>query len=189
MGLDELRKGVLDRAREEARAVAKEAEAEASAMLEKAREQRRELMEAARREARELVEAERSEAVANARLEAKRELAKAREELVASVERQVWKELLKARRGRRKYAKLLHSLIEGGRKALGGGGALVYVNAQDRKLVGELRDAKLAREHLQCSGGAVVTSEDGRVRIDNTLEALFAEKADRMRIEIQKAVL
>jgi len=209
MGLEELRKGVLEKAQEEARALAHEADAEAAGLMAKAEGQRKELLDAASREAKEMVEAERGEAIANAHLEAKRELAKAKEELVASVEEQIWKELLAVRKNKKEYAALLHKLIEKGRKALqdeSGGEVLAYLNSEDKKLVGELKasippkrnDApfpegkwgvKLAREAIECAGGAVVTSADGRVRIDNTLEAIFAEKRDAMRIEIQKAVL
>jgi len=189
VGLDELIKGVVDKAREEARAVAKDAEAEAGKMTEKARAQRKEIMDAARREAKEMAEAEHSEAVANARLEAKRERSKAREELVASVEKQVWKELLDARKSKTRYTALLHSLISKGVKALGTSDAVVYVNSQDHKLVGEVKGATVAREPIECAGGVVITSADGSVRVDSTFEALFAEKTDQARIEIQKAVL
>jgi V/A-type H+-transporting ATPase subunit E len=192
MGLEELRKGVLDKAQEEARAQARDADAEAAGLMAKAEAQRKELLDAASREAKEMVEAERGEAIANAHLEAKRELAKAKEELVASVEERVWKELLAVRKNKKEYAALLHKLIEKGRKALqeeSAGEVLAYLNADDKKLVLEIKGVKLARETIECAGGAVVTSADGRVRIDNTLEALFAEKRDAMRIEIQKAVL
>ena len=193
MGLEELRKGVLDKAQEEARALARETEAEAGALMQKAEAQRKELLDAAGHEAREMVESEKGEAIANANLEAKRELAKAREELVASVEEQAWKELLSVRKNKKEYAALLHKLIDKGRKALhdesAGGDVLAYVNAEDAKLVGELKGAKLAGDAIECAGGAVVTSADGRVRIDNTLEAIFAEKRDAMRIAIQKEIL
>ncbi len=132
---------------------------------------------------------ESAEAIANAHLEAKRELAKAKGELVDSVEKQVWAELLKVRKNKDAYAKLLHKLISTGAKALGSGDAIVYVRAEDRSLVGDLKDAKLARESVVCSGGAIITSADGRVRIDNTLEALLEEKRDAMRIEIRGALL
>src|SRR3989338_6980541 len=175
MGLEELRKGVLDKAQEEARALARETEAEAGALMQKAEAQRKELLEAAGHEAREMVESEKGEAIANANLEAKRELAKAREELVASVEEQAWKELLSVRKNKKEYAALLHKLIDKGRKALhdesAGGDVLAYVNAEDAKLVGELKGAKLAGDAIECAGGAVVTSADGRVRIDNTPSA------------------
>ena len=187
--MDELRKGLLDKARDEARAIAREAEGEASSLLRTANEHGNGILEAARLEAKELAKAERNEAIANAHLEAKRELAKAKGALVDSVERLVWAELLRASKGKVAYAKLLHKLIDGGRKALGGDEAIAHVRAEDRKLVGELKGVKLAREDIDCSGGAVVTSADGRVRIDNTFEALFEEKQDAMRIEIRNAVL
>ncbi|VVC04633.1 V-type ATP synthase subunit E [Candidatus Burarchaeum australiense] len=191
MGLDELRKGVLEKARDEARTVEKSADAEASSLVSKAEAQRKEILEAAKREAASLVQTERDEAVANAHLETKREMAKAREELVASIETDVWEELLKARKDKKAYAELLHSLIAKGRKLLADEGpeVVVYARAEDAKLLGELKGAKLAREPIECSGGVVITSADGRVRVDNTFEALFAEKRDELRIEIQHAVL
>jgi len=189
VGLDELRKGMLEKAREEARALAREAEAEASSLTNKAKEQRSEILANAKREAKELIDAERNEAIANAHLEAKRELAKAKGELVDSVEKKVWSELLKVRSKKSSYSKLLHKLIDQGKRMLEGGTPIVYVRAEDRKLLKDLKGARLADKSIDCSGGAIITSADGRVRIDNTLEALFEEKQDAMRIEIRNAVL
>lgn len=186
MGLDELREGILEKARQGARTVARDEHDEATRILSDAEAQRKKLLDGARAEASRISAEESREMVANARLEAKRELAKARDDLVAGVEADVKAEFFKAARGR-DYEKLLRKLVESARRDIGTD-VVVHAAKQDAKLLQGMKGVRVAEKPHECEGGALVVSEDGRVRIDATLEALFQERRDRVRQEISRAV-
>jgi len=61
---------------------------------------------------------------------------------------------------------------------------VVYVNSEDSKLAKKMKGVKLAGSAIECAGGAIVTTQDGRIRIDNTFEANFEERKDEMRKHI-----
>jgi vacuolar-type H+-ATPase subunit E/Vma4 len=187
MGLDELREGILDKAREKARDVSKAQDRELAKLLADAEAQRKQLLEKGRAEAKQLAAEERREAVANAHLEAKREMAKARDEYVVEVEAEVRDEFLKAGRGKQ-YPENLKKLVEKARKELGGE-VTVHLAKEDRKLLGEMKGVKVAEKPLEVEGGALIVSADGRVSMNATLEALFEERRDRVRQEINKTLL
>ena len=179
MGLEELREGILEKARADARRLESEAKAEAELVLSDARGQVKQILEKARGEAGQMVEAERSEAVANAHLENKREMAKARDELLSKAVKDVWHDFVKRAR-HSDYDKLLHKLVREGVKEVGGD-AVVITNKGDARLV---EGFNFSKQHGEFEGGAIITSEDGRIRVDSTLEALFAQAEDDVRVEL-----
>ena len=187
MGLDELREGILEKAREKAREVAKAQDREMSKILAEAEAHRKQLLEKGRAEAKQLAEEERHEAIANAHLEAKRERANARDEFVVDVEAEVRREFLREARGKH-YEEHLKKLVEKAHRELGGE-VVVHLAKEDRKLLGEMKGVRVAEKPLDAEGGALIVSADGRVSMNATLEALFEERRDRVRQEIQKALL
>jgi vacuolar-type H+-ATPase subunit E/Vma4 len=187
MGLDELREGILEKAREKARDVSKAQDRELAKLLADAEAQRKQLLEKGRAEAKQLSAEERREAVANAHLEAKREMAKARDEYVVNVEADVRSEFLKEARGKQ-YPENLRKLVEKARRELGGE-VTVHLAKEDRKLLGEMKGVHVAEKPLDVEGGALIVSADGRVSVNATLEALFEERRDRVRQEINKTLL
>ena len=67
---------------------------------------------------------------------------------------------------------MLIGLIEEGMKALGIKEALISVRKQDApiaKKYGKVRE-------IDCIGGAIIASPDGRMRIDSTFEALIEKR-------------
>lgn len=187
MGLDELREGILEKAREKEREVLKERDREVSKILAEAEAQRKQLLEKARAEAKQLAAEERHEAVANAHLEAKREMAKARDEYVVDVEAEVRREFFREARGKH-YEEHLKKLVEKARRELGGE-VIVHLAKADRKLLGEMKGVQVSEKPIECEGGAVIVSSEGRVSVNATLEALFEERRDRVRQEINRALL
>lgn len=181
--LDALREEILEKAKKESYEVLREADSEAKKILLNAKNEREQAVAKAREEAEKVIEREKSERLSAARLEAKMILAEAREEAIKAVEDEVWNKMEKLRKGR-DYAKLMEKWIREGANAIGGE-AIVYSNKGDaklvKKIVEEIRGASAASEPIDCAGGVLVTSKDGRVRADATFSALFEENEEFMR--------
>ncbi|MEM4389888.1 MAG: V-type ATP synthase subunit E family protein [Candidatus Micrarchaeia archaeon] len=187
MGLEELKQGILRKAEEEAQAIRRKAEAEAREIVSQAEKRREEAMEAARREANETLEREKRERLSTARLESRLILAAAREEMLSAVEEEIWKELA-AFRKKKEYAGFLERAIRAGVREIGEN-AVVFVCKDDhqlaKKIISEKKiPAALSPKPVDVLGGAIVASEDGRVRCD----ASFAALMNNAREEIRKLV-
>ena len=68
-----------------------------------------------------------------------------------------------------------------GVRELGTASATVYVRDEDRALVTGYKLAKLPSEY---SGGAILESPDGKVRVNKTLEDTFAQKKLQLKKQI-----
>ncbi|MEM3031052.1 MAG: V-type ATP synthase subunit E [Candidatus Micrarchaeia archaeon] len=176
MGLEELKQEILRKAEEEARAVRRKAEAEAREIISQAERKKEEAIDAARKEAAEALAREERERLSTARLESKLILAAAREEVLAAVEEEAWRELA-AFRKKKEYAGFLERAIRAGVKEIGGD-AVVFVSKEDyplaKKIIAEKKiPAALSPKPVDVLGGAVVASQDGRVRCDASFAAVM----------------
>lgn len=183
MPLEELREEIIEKAKKETYEVLKEADLEAKKILLDAKTKGEQEIENARQEATRVIERQKSERLSAARLEAKMILAEAKEESVKAVQEEAWNSLEKIRKGR-DYEKLLRELIQQATDAIDGI-AVIHANKQDlklaKKIVEETRTASVSNDAIDCAGGALVTSKDGRVRVDATFNALFEEHDEYMR--------
>ncbi|MBI5159262.1 hypothetical protein HY992_04030 [Candidatus Micrarchaeota archaeon] len=183
MPLEELREEILEKSKKETYEVLKEADLEAKKVLLDAKTRGEQEIENARQEATKVIERQKSERLSAARLEAKMILAEAKEESVKAVQEEAWNSLEKIRKGR-DYEKLLRELIQKATDAIDGI-AVIHANKQDlktaKKIVEEIRTATVSNDAIDCAGGALVTSKDGRVRVDATFEAMFQEHDEYMR--------
>ncbi len=152
---------VLSAAQAEARKIAKNSEHEAQKILEKAQH-------AGQAEGNE----QKAEMYAAARLRAKRIIAEAREKAVENVLAELRDEMYGFTKTK-EYSDLLVKLAKSGVKAIGPG-AVVKARKEDEK---NLRSAGLNMSPilLQCLGGVIVETADGRVRVNNTLESLLEQ--------------
>jgi len=185
MGLEELRMEILRRAHEEVRKVEAEASEEEGKILGEAGERRKQLLDRARRDAELAIESERGERIAAARLEAGRLVTGEKEAVIA-------RELAKVRRrfvslrGSRDYPKLLKRLVKNGIAEIGSG-AVVRVAKRDARLISELKGAQIG-EPGDFSGGAVVESVDGRIKVSSTLEDLFEAHSGEARKSLNSSI-
>ena len=184
MGLDKLKSEILEKSRSESQQLVHEAHAEAKRLLDDADERRQLDVVTAKKDAQEVVARERTERLSQARLQAKMLKADAVEELLGKVDDEVWKELGRLPKSK-EYPEYFEKLLLEGVKEIGEK-ALVHVCERDEALAKKVLakhdvGAKLAPKPLECMGGVLVTSPDGRVRADNTLEARFNELKDERR--------
>lgn len=179
MGIEELKKEILQRTEEELKKLESEEKEEERAVLSKANAKREDMLANAGKVAQGMVEGERKERLAAAKLKARRIITNAREEFVNSILAGAWNEFRQVRNDKG-YPKVLAKLIEEGVKEIGEG-AIVYVNADDRKIAKEIKGITLAEKPIICEGGALITSADGRVRVRATLEDIFGSKKEALR--------
>jgi V/A-type H+-transporting ATPase subunit E len=176
MGLEKIQQGILSGAEEQRRRMLEEeAKAQADAILAEAQEQRKRALEQAKREAGELVTRERNEKVAAARLRARRMLAEAREDALNEVMQRLRAELA-AYAKKRDYEKTLRRLAESAAKEIGGD-VVLHTNKHDERFL--LRDGM--GQSIECIGGVLVSSKDGRISINNTFDALLEERREELR--------
>ncbi len=180
MGLETLQKEILRDAKKEADGILAEAEQEKRKLLAEANQERERMLDAAREAIGKVIEAEKTERLTSARLNAKRLLGEAKSGLVDQAVDEVW-EAFKKFRNSAAYARELERLIKQGVEELGAE-AVIHLNALDQKSeAARKHKSRLAAEALKSLGGVVVSSKDGKVRVDYTLEQLFAEQREKIR--------
>jgi len=159
--------GVLDEKREEAR---KKAEGESESLIKAAEDQARSIIESS---------------IANSRIRMNWMILSEKEKIIERVFDEVKKKLREFTRTN-EYDKILESLIEEGAIAADGGELQVHLNSYDyerslaldrlsdnvEKATGVRTTLGKATDPAETIGGALIKSKDGKVAVDNTLEAL-----------------
>ncbi len=177
MSLDNLSKALMQEGKGEARKIISEAEKQASEGISKAKETAKEITSEARKKAGELVLAEENERISAAKLKAKRILSNATNKTIDSAMEKIWQEFVKLP-SKDGYEAMLKALITSAEKELGSG--VVHVNANDLRLAKKI-SRNVSDKPVAISGGAIVTSKNGKIIIDNSLESIFDSKRDEAR--------
>lgn len=187
MGLEEIVGRINGEAAERSAKIVADAKAEADRIVADAKEKASSILSQARARAEREVKNETLRSVASARLSAKRELLQAREDVLRRYEEGVGSSI-DGFVGSRRYGKFLARAVEDGVTKIGKD-AVVRVNSKDRRLLkGKRLGGKLSAESLDCKGGALVTSADGKRRVDNTIESILRERGDVIRLKLVEQV-
>jgi vacuolar-type H+-ATPase subunit E/Vma4 len=182
MGFDELASELSKGAEAEGRKIISAAEKSAQRIVEDAEARAAETLKAAKKEAAELSAQESSERVTSARLAAKKIMDEARDHAVERALDDVWRKYKAAALRKDKYPELLQRLVKEGMGEMGGQGSYtLYVRQEDEHLVAGSKTARLPPEY---SGGAIIESQNGRVRVNRTLEEVFAQQKPLLRKQI-----
>jgi V/A-type H+-transporting ATPase subunit E len=181
MGIERLKGSLLSEANEDARKIVEAAETHVSRMLEEERSRIAARKKESDREIEKLLEEQRNERIAWARLESKRLMAEAREDAIKNVLEEFF-DSLEGVRTTPEYRKFLAKAVPEAASELGNS-VTVRVLKGDKALLPALKGAKV-KEDLDALGGAIVESEDGKIRIDLTLETLFEARRDEIRKRI-----
>ncbi len=178
MTLEQLRKQIQGETQTERKAGLAEAKKQADAILKQANAQADALLEKAKKDA--ILESQsRHTQVSAARLSAKKRLAEAHD---AQVQEQLERlsERLKAFADTPAYAKVLKTLVEQSAGQIGPG-AVIHVRKKD---MAKVKKTGVTVREMACWGGCVASTPDGRIRVNNTLEALFEERQEQLRQKI-----
>ncbi|MCX8197533.1 MAG: V-type proton ATPase subunit E [Candidatus Micrarchaeota archaeon] len=178
MGFEELAAEIERNAEAESKKIINTAQKNAEKIVEAAQKSAEESIKKAKAEIAAVVKQENAERATSARLSAKKIISEAKEDAVEASLEEVWKEFKAQATRKGTYQQLLSRLIEEGIRELGTRDVVVLVRDEDRHLVAGYRLAKLPDEY---SGGAIIESANGKIRVNKTLEEMFAKKKDTLR--------
>lgn len=173
MGFEELALELHKNAEAEGKKIVAAAEKGANKVEEEAREKAEEALREAKKEAHAYAKQESGERLTSAKLAAKKTVESAKDEAVEGSLHQVWNAFKASSLRKGTYPQLLQKLISEGMKELGTGDAVIYVRDEDRGLVPGYKLAKLPPQY---SGGAIIESANGKVKVNKTLEEAFEQK-------------
>ena len=181
MGFEELTSELHKGADAEGKKIIHAAEKNAARIVEDAKEKAAETLSAAKKEATEFARQESAERITSAKLAAKKMVDEAREEAVEASIGQAWHKFKADSMKKSSYPEMLNALVKEGMAELGVGQATLYVRDDDRQYLQGREFRKLPQEY---SGGVIVESQGGRVRVNKTLEEIFAQKKPALRKDI-----
>ena len=181
MGFEELAVELHKNAEAEGKKLIAAAEKNARKTEEDAQGKAEEMLRTAKKEALSYAKQESAERLTSAKLTAKKIVDEARDDAVEGSLHQVWNAFKSSSLKKATYPALLQKLIGDGIRELGPGDAIVYVRDEDKPLVSGYRVAKLPAQY---SGGAILESANGKIRVNRTLEEAFAQKKEEMRKKI-----
>ncbi|HSB46986.1 MAG TPA: V-type ATP synthase subunit E [Candidatus Bilamarchaeum sp.] len=181
MGIEKLKGSLLSEAGEDAGKILSESQAKAKLILDEERGKRAASKAEAEKSVEKTLAEQKNERIAWARLESKRIIAEAREDAIKSVLEEFFEELGSVRKSQ-EYRKFLADAAASAVAELGTG-ATIHVAKGDKALISAPKGAKVV-EDLEGLGGAMVESDDGKIRVDMTLETLFESRRDDMRKRI-----
>ncbi len=181
MGFEELSHELFKSAQAEAKKILAAAEKSSEKIVDEAREKALAAERASKKEAAAYSKQESAERLTSARLTSKKMVDSAKEEAVDSNLQEVWKSFKAASLKKSTYPQLMQELLEEGLGELGSREATVYVRDEDKSLVAGYKAARLPPGF---SGGLIIESANGKIRINKTLEEMFFQKKGMLRKKI-----
>jgi len=181
MGFEELATELSKGAEAEGKKLIHAAEKSAGKMVEEAKEKSEEQLKAAKKDAADFAKQEAAERITSAKLAAKKMVDEARDEAVAASMEQLWQRFKANSMKKSVYPGLLDKLVKEGTAELAVSQPIVYARNDDRQYLQGCQFKELPSEHC---GGVIVESPSGKVRVNKTLEEIFAQKKPALRKEI-----
>ena len=188
---------ILAHAKEKAQTIIREAETEAQKASDDAKATISREADSLLRGARADADAVKRRQISEARHRSKMREQEEKEKILQEVLDKSKKRCTELVRDSDRYLPLLTSLIESGIRELGEKTVMIHLNSQDLKTASALEQriakrvtAKVewSKEPIESSGGAIISSPDGKIRIVNTLEQRFVALEPRLLIEAKKSL-
>lgn len=184
MGLEEMLNTIRANTETQYTKTISDAKAEADRIVDDAKERSTKLKEERHAQAQKELQEERLRSIASARLEAKRRLLETKDEILRKYEDAALDYLKEFARSPA-YGDFLLNIVRDGVMKIGGG-AIVQVNASDKILLQNQSDFQLSPNSIELIGGAIISSGDGKRRVDNTLEAIFEDRKEDLRLKLSE---
>jgi len=182
MGIEKLTSSLLKDAQDEAAEIVKAAEGHVKQMKADERAKLTTLEKQAEEEIEKILKEQRNERLAWARLEAKRVISEAREDAINNAIDAIFSSLKELRKSK-EYKAFVSKNVSAAVKELGGK-LTVHVVKADKNLLPKLPKGCKAVADLDALGGAIIETQDGKMRIDLTLETVMELKRDELRKKI-----
>ena len=187
MGLEEIVSAIRADAENKRAKGLSDAKMEAEKILSEATESSARIVSQGRSLAEREVQEEKLRSVAAARLGAKREILEERESVLQRYETQASQYLEEFSRSPN-YKSFLLRIIEDGVSKIGED-AVVHVNSKDKALLqGARLNVQISSTPINCKGGALINSKDEKRRVDNTIESLFKERKEELRLKLTEQI-
>ena len=194
-GLASITKEILEDAERDARNIISRAEAEAERILKHAKEEAERRYEEIIRKSKERIKDKKRQAISLFELETKNNLLEAKEEIIE----EVYDEAIKRLRQytlTEEYTNCILRLIREASRQIKSDALIIRLNERDYQILTKKRLDELSRklgvkiiksdEKINCTGGVVVTSLDGKIIVDNTFENRLRILKDSLRTKIAK---
>lgn len=182
MGIEKLTSSLLKDAQSEAEEIIKAAEGHVKQMKADERAKLTTLEKQAEKEVEKILKEQRNERLAWARLEAKRVVSEAREDAINNVIDAIFSSISEMRKSK-EYNAFVSKNVSAAVKELGGK-LTVHVAKADKNLLPKLPKGCKVVADLDALGGAIIETQDGKMRVDLTLETLIELKRDELRKSI-----
>ncbi len=177
MTFDRLIQTLEEKAKADEASILEAAKSEAKTIKSEASGKAKQIIDEAKAEGEKLGNEQRMEISANAKLKQKRVIAEAREELIKKALQSV-EPLLAEFAKTRQYDQLLEKLAKDCVKSLGKDAALSCRKEDEKKLKGMGFNISGSADIY---GGAIAESSDGRIKVDNSLEALLELHREKLK--------
>ena len=181
MGYEGLASELRKNAENESKKIIRTAENSAEKIKEEASKKAKEIADASKKEATAFAKQESAEKLTSAKLSAKKILDEAKEEAVENAVQTAWNSFKANALKKTTYAQLFEKLLNEGISELGTDKTVIYVREEDKQFVSGYKTSKLPAEY---SGGAIIETLDGKVRVNKTLEEIFAQNRHEIRKKI-----
>ncbi|BAW31688.1 MAG TPA: V-type proton ATPase subunit E [Methanothermobacter sp.] len=199
-GVDKIVSSIISEAQENANKIISEAEKKAEAIIEdgekRAAIEREKIIENAKKQA----QMQYHQLISEAKMKARRAELEAREEIITEAFKKAEEELQRMSSSKdEQYIQSLKNIIKEAATEIGGGELLVHVKEDDKEKIKDLdsiaEDVKSATgkdtslefgESIQTIGGAIVKTKDGRIEVNNTIEARLSRFEKLLRSEVAK---
>ncbi|MGB9844351.1 V-type proton ATPase subunit E [Methanothermobacter tenebrarum] len=199
-GVDKIVSSIISEAQENANKIVSEAEKKAESIIKdgerRAAIEKEKILENARKQAR----MQYHQLISEAKMKARRAELEAREEVITEAFKRAEEELQKITSSKdERYIQSLKNIIKEAATEIGGGELVVHVKEDDKEKIRDLdsiaEDVKSATgkdtilelgEAIQTIGGAIVKTKDGRIEVNNTIEARLSRFEKFLRSEVAK---
>lgn len=194
-GLASITKEILEDAERDARNIISRAEAEAERILKHAKEEAERRYEEIIKKGKERIKDKKRQAISLFELETKNNLLEAKEEIIE----EVYDEAIKRLRQytlTEEYTNCIFRLMREASRQINSDALIIRLNERDHQILTKKRLDELSRklgvkiiksdEKINCTGGVVVTSLDGKIIVDNTFENRLRILKDSLRTKIAK---
>jgi len=175
MGLENVKKGLAQEAQAEVKRAVSWAQKAADETLAQAKENASKIRAEAREKASQMAAGEANERASAAELKAKKILAQAMNKKMDEALEMAWNEFAKKAQSK-DYEKMMKALITGAEKELGAK-TIVQVNEDDLKIAKKY-SKNVSSKTAEIAGGAIISTADGRISINNSLESIFEQGKD-----------
>lgn len=186
MSIEDILQALDDQCREECQEIFKRAEEEAKKILDKAQGDADDIRKARVTKVRAEAESESTSILYSARLRSKNTMISAKEQIAEKAMAKA-EERLQDLRSRTDYAAILEGLIGEGLTRIGGR-VSVHVDPADKELAESLLEKMgidyALKNDIHAIGGAVISDEDGKVMIINTVEERLNRAREKLRMQV-----